>query len=54
MVLLFHMKQILILVRTVFVELIYLTGDLKLSYQFVRLLLKVKICSACKCNYLQT
>ena len=29
MVLLFHMKQILILVRTVFVELIYLSGDLK-------------------------
>ena len=29
MVLLFHMKQIFILVRTVFVELIYLSGDLK-------------------------
>ena len=29
MVLLFRMKQILILVRTVFVELIYLSGDLK-------------------------
>ena len=28
MVLLFHMKQILILLRTVFVELIYLLGDL--------------------------
>ena len=29
MVLLFHMKQILILLRTVFVELMYLSGDLK-------------------------
>ena len=29
MVLLFHMKQILILVRTFFVQLIYLPGDLK-------------------------
>ena len=29
MVLLFHMKQILILVRTVFVKWIYLSGDLK-------------------------
>ena len=29
MVLPFHMKQILVLVRTVFVELIYLSGDLK-------------------------
>ena len=43
--------------RTVSVELIYLSGDLKtinLPYQFVILLLKVEICSACKCNYLQT
>ena len=31
MVLPFHMKQILILVKTVFVELIYLSGDLRLS-----------------------
>ena len=29
-------------------------GDHQLPYQFVRLLLMVEICSACKCNYLQT
>ena len=28
--------------------------DYQLPYQFVRLLLKVEICSVCKCNYLQT
>ena len=60
-VLLFHIKQILILARTVFVELIYLSCDLKtincrladhsiwikFIFKFVRLLHKAGICSAC-------
>ena len=36
MVLFFHMKQILILIRTVFVELMYLSGDLKTIWKLSR------------------
>ena len=53
----FHMKQILTLVRTVFCWIdifIRWFEDYQLLYQFIRLLLKVLSCSACKCNYLQT
>ena len=56
MVLLFHMKQILILVRTVFVELKYLSGDLKTINYRINLLgyyLKQRSVPACKFNYLQ-
>ena len=57
MVLLFPMKQILILVRAVFAELIYLSGDLKTincHIKFLDCCLRQRSVPPCYCNYLHT